>query len=342
MALRRLIPELVVVDTRRSRPAARFDPERLRRSFAEPVRKIPIDGFKEPLSQELMPAEMSLIAGEYVLDFVTEALTARAPEPNGQVTTDAIASLVFVALNRMHVLAFLRSTVHHRLMPLEATDFEIARLAELADALVAAAHTHTERQEFSWPALREPPTPVVCPRCGTARIARRSRATVVQGLDQQPASCGYCGQRFALEWGSQAPMLVTSEQGESLFDVERFRGGIRSAVRKLPGTAAIWSDEKLVVSAAHSAAVSAIPFIRPPTAAHPVPSIEAGDLWLAAADALRTIHPLAFVRFALHSGAVDDLDWQQPQFGRTLAAMGDIIREIGKRYFSNPAFPSLT
>jgi hypothetical protein len=139
-----------------------------------------------------------------------------------------------------------------------------------------------------------------------------------------------------LEWGSRTPLIVTSDQGDALFDIERFRGGIRSAVRKLPGSAAIWSDEKLVVSAAHSAAVSAIPYIRAPEDGHPIPSIEAGDLWLAAAGALRLIHPLAFVRFALHSGAVDDLDWRRPEFGRTLSALERIVLDIARRYFGAP------
>ena len=101
---------------------------------------------------------------------------------------------------------------------------------------------------------------------------------MVRHLDQQPASCGHCGQRYTWEWGSQIPLLITSRRGESLFDFRRFRSGIRHSVRKLPGTALIWSDEKLIASAASSALVSATPYIRQPNAASRVPSIDASDL----------------------------------------------------------------
>jgi len=170
-------------------------------------------------------------------------------------------------------------------------------------------------------------------------VARRSRSTTVRGLEQQPASCGNCGQRYTWEWGSQMPLLVTSDQGESLFDLPRFRGGIRSAVRKLPGTASIWGDEKMVASAANTASVSATPYIRAPTPEHPIPSIDAGDLWLAAASAVRAIHPLAFVRYALHSGAVDDLDWQEKENAVRLSRMEMVVQDIGRRYFGLRNFP---
>jgi len=72
-----------------------------------------------------------------------------------------------------------------------------------------------------------------------------------------------------------------------------------------------------------------------------MPAIDAGDLWLAAAAALRDIHPLAFVRYALHSGAVDDLDWSLPEFAAALARMEAIVREVGQRYFGSRTFPIL-
>jgi transcriptional regulator NrdR family protein len=339
LAVRRLLPDLSVVDQRKHRQS-RFDPEKLRRSFAEPVRKVPGDGFRDPYSGDILAPAMALLAGDYVLDYAVEELARGASEPNGEVTTDEIATVVLRGLYRMHPIAFLRSALHHRLMPQSATDPEIAQLAEVADLLVARAHAHSADQEFTWPALREPPSPMLCPRCGLARIARRSRAGSQRGLDQQPASCGFCGQRFTLEWGSHAPLLVTSDQGDSLFDVERFRGGIRSAVRKLPGSASIWSDEKLVVSAAHTAATSAIPFIRGPGEGHPIPSLNAGDLWLAAAAALRGIHPLAFVRYAMHSGAVDDLARGDRDIGPAFRRMEGLVTTIARRYFGLPRFPA--
>jgi hypothetical protein len=67
-------------------------------------------------------------------------------------------------------------------MPLEARQSEIQEMAECAGLLVTEAHAPTQPQEFAWPALRRPPP---CPRCGTAKIARRSRAVSTQGLDQQ-------------------------------------------------------------------------------------------------------------------------------------------------------------
>ena len=41
--------------------------------------------------------------------------------------------------------------------------------------------------------------------------------------------------------------------------------------------------------------------LQPPGPQNPLPSIDASDLWLVAATALRGIHPLAYVRFTLHS-----------------------------------------
>jgi len=201
MGLRRLVPDLTVVDARRNRPPSRFDPDRLRRSFAEPLRKVPGDGFKELYSQMPISPDLVLLAPEYLFDFVIEELSRAAPEPNGVVSTDLIAALSLTGLHRMHVVAFLRSAVHHRMMPLAAREAEIEDLAALVTFLVSRAHAHTQKQEFTWPALREPPLPILCPRCGTARVARRSRSASVKGLDQQPASCNYCGQRYTLEWG---------------------------------------------------------------------------------------------------------------------------------------------
>jgi transcriptional regulator NrdR family protein len=340
LGLRRLVPELTVVDSRRARRPAKFDSEKLRRSFAEPIRKVPATGYREPYNEQPIPNDLVPLASEYLFDFVVEELARSVNEPNGEITTDFVAAVVLRGLHRMNVIAFLRSAVHHRLMTLTALDSEIGDLADRADILVGLAHEHTQGAEFSWPALREPPAAIACPRCGTTRIARRSRAGSDRGLDQQPASCSFCGQRYILQWGSQAPLLVSSPQGDSLFDITRFRAGIRSAVRKLPGTAAIWSDEKLVVSAANTAAVAAIPFIQPPSPERPMPLIHSGDLWLAAAAALRGIHPLAFVRYAVHSGAIDDLDWRQPEAREALHRMERTVISIAQRYFHMPAFPA--
>jgi transcriptional regulator NrdR family protein len=333
------VPELTVVDGRRTRRTAKFDPEKLRRSFTEPIRKVPATGFLEPNRAQLIPDALMPLASEYLFDFIVEELARAVPEPNGEVTTDFVATIVLRGLHRMNVIAFLRSAVHHRMMTSAARESEIDDLAGRADVLVSLAHAHTQGGDVSWPALREPPSAIVCPRCGTTRIARRSRSNAVRGLDQQPASCSHCGQRYVMEWGSQAPLLVSSAQGDSLFDIARFRAGIRSAVRKLPGTAAIWGDEKLVVSAANTAAVAAIPFIQPPTTQRPIPSINSGDLWLAAAAALRGIHPLAFVRYAVHSGAIDDLDWNDAVAKGALTRMEETVVSIGRRYFDSPAFP---
>jgi hypothetical protein len=72
-----------------------------------------------------------------------------------------------------------------------------------------------------------------------------------------------------------------------------------------------------------------------------VPSIEASDLWLAAASALRGIHPLAYVRFVLHSGAVGALDWTEQDNANRLSRMVRIVQGIGQRYFGSRHFPRL-
>ncbi len=341
LAVRRLLPDLRVVDTRRARPPARFDADKLRRSLTEPLRKPAGEGIKDPRTLEPLPPPLWTLAPEFVLDFVAEQLAKVASEPNGEVTTDQIANAGMAALFNAYVLAFLRSAVHHRLLSAAASEPEWEELAAIAGHFARGAHANTERQESSWPALREPAPPVLCPRCGTSRVARRSRATVVRHLDQQPSSCGHCGQRYIWEWGSQIPLVITSRRGESLFDFNRFRSGIRHSVRKLPGTALIWSDEKLIASAASAALVSATPYIRSPSADDRVPSIEASDLWLAAADALRAIHPLAFVRFVLHSGAVGALDWKDHDNAVRLSRMVRIVEGIGRRYFESTSFPRL-
>jgi transcriptional regulator NrdR family protein len=291
---------------------------------------------------EPLPPSLWALAPEFAFDFVIEHLAKAAPEPNGEVTTDQIACIVMAGLFNSYELAFLRSAVHHRIMSLAAAEPEWEELAVIAAHFAGAAHAHTQRYEPAWPELREPAPPVLCSRCGVSRVARRSRATVVRHLDQQPASCGHCGQRYTWEWGSQIPLLITSRRGESLFDFNRFRGGIRHSVRKLPGTAVIWSDEKLIASAASAALVSATPYIHPPRPDDRVPSIDASDLWLAAADALRAIHPLAFVRFVLHSGAVGALDWTDPDNVKRLSRMVRVVEGIGQRYFETPRFPRLT
>jgi transcriptional regulator NrdR family protein len=341
LALRRLLPDVSVVDKRRPRTTSRFDPEKLRRSLSEPLRKPPRDGFRDPYGGEPIPPPLRGLAPEYVIDFVSEHAARSAAESNGEVTTDTITRLILSALHRMHTLTFLRSAVHHRMMPLEAKPSEIEDLAAQMEPLVAAAHAHSPRQDMALPALREPPNPLLCPRCGMQKVARRSRSSSVRGLEQQPASCSNCGQRYTWEWGSLVPLVVISGDGESLFDLARFRNGIRASVRKLPGSAAIWGDEKLVTSAANQASISATPFIRPLSAEHPLPAIEAGDLWLAAASALRSIHPLAFVRFSLHSGAVEGLDWSDPDNARRLKRIESIVLDICRRYFDSPRFPEL-
>jgi hypothetical protein len=138
------------------------------------------------------------------------------------------------------------------------------------------------------------------------------------------------------------PLLVSSDEGDLLFDPFRFRNGIRSAVRKLPGPAAIWTDEKLVASAANTALVLATPYIRPPEAGRPAPSVHADDLWLAAAAALRGIHPLAFARYAIHSGALAALDWSAPDNAAQLEKMDTMVREIAHRYFASGLLERLT
>ena len=341
LALRRLLPDLTVVDSRRSRPSARFDPEKLRRSISEPVRKPPRDGFRDPNTLEPIPAGLELLVSEFVLGFSLEELVRTAAEPNGEITTDEIAYVAMASLSRTHVLAFLRSAVHHRMMPIAGTEAEIEELAEVAQELVADIQVPSERNEQTLPPLREPPIPLVCPRCGMQRVARRSRASTVRGLEQQPASCSNCGQRYTWEWGAQVPLIVITGAGEALFEVPRFRAGIRSAVRRLPGSAAIWGDERLVESAANTASVNATPYIKPPTPECPIPSIDAGDLWLAAASALREIHPLAFLRYALHSRAIVGLDWKKRENARRQARMETVIQSIGSRYFDVKGFPLL-
>jgi transcriptional regulator NrdR family protein len=264
-----------------------------------------------------------------------------APEPNGEITTDQIAHVVLASLSRTHVLAFLRSAVHHRMMPLAGTEEEMRELANVTEELVADIQVPSSRSDLALPPLREPPLPLLCPRCGMQRVARRSRANTVRGLEQQPASCGNCGQRYVWEWGAQVPLLVITESDEAIFDVPRFRAGIRSAVRRLPGTAAIWGDERLVASAANTASMNATPFIRAPTPEHPIPSIDARDLWLAAASALREIHPLAFVRYALHSRAIVGLDWEKPANARRQTRLVAVVQDIGRRYFGMKSFPEL-
>lgn len=336
LALRRLLPEITVSDQGRRRPATRFDAEKLRRSIAQPVRKVPADGFCDPFTREVVVSPLQELAGEFILDFAVEELSRAADEPNGEVTTDQIAEVTLAALHRMHTLAFLRSAVHHRLFPRCASPAECEQLADLAEGLMRGQHVHTERNEGELPVLREPPPPVLCPRCGMQKVSRRSRSRRVRDLEQQPASCGHCGQRYTWEWGSQVPLLVSSEEGDSLFDLARFRTGIRSAVRKLPGPAAIWTDEKLVASAANTALVRATPYIRAPQRGRPVPSLYADDLWLAAASALRGIHPLAFVRYAIHSGALANLDWSTRENSRKLREMDSIVLRIAGRHFQSP------
>jgi hypothetical protein len=72
-----------------------------------------------------------------------------------------------------------------------------------------------------------------------------------------------------------------------------------------------------------------------------VPSIAADDLWLAAASALRGIHPLAFVRYAIHSGALADLDWSGEENARELRRMDRIVQEILGRYLESSLFDRL-
>ena len=342
LAIRRLLPEVSVADSRRRRPVTRFDAEKLRRSVTQPVRKIPADGFRDPFTRERLVSPLGELASEFVLDFAVEELSRAAGEPNGEVTTDQVAEVTMAAMHRMHPLAYLRSAVHHRLFPACASHEECEELANIADELLHGQHVHTRRIESDLPALREPPPPMLCPRCGTQKVSRRSRSRTVRDLEQQPASCSHCGQRYIWEWGSQVPLLVSSEEGDSLFDLARFRTGIRSAVRKLPGPAAIWTDEKLVASAANTALARATPYIRPPEPGRPVPSVHADDLWLAAASALRGIHPLAFVRYAIHSGALAGLEWSAAQNTRLLARMDGNVQEIAGRYFASNTFERLT
>jgi transcriptional regulator NrdR family protein len=231
LALRRLLPDVTVVDRRRARMTSRFDPDKLRKSIYEPLRKPPRSGYRDPFSGDPIPPSLNGLAAEYVVDFVAEHVARAGEEANGEVSTDLIAHLTLVALYRMHVLVFLRSAVHHRMMPLEATPSEIEELVAQAEGLIDAAHTHTPRQGMTLPALREPPIPMLCPRCGMQRVARRSRSSTVRGLEQQPASCSHCGQRFIWEWGSLVPLVVISAEGESLFDLSRFRNGIRASCR---------------------------------------------------------------------------------------------------------------
>jgi|GEM_PF-6823464 len=337
LGLRRLLPEARVVDTVRRRARGRFDAEKLRRSIAQPVRKTPADGFRDPFSGEPLPSALDELAGELVLNFAVESLARAAEEPNGDITTDQIALAVLSGLRRLHALAFVRSAVHHRLFPSTATMEECVTLAGAVEALLEGRHLQSDRIDPELPILREPPPPVRCSRCGMPRVSRRSRAKTAMGLEQQAASCGHCGQRFTWEWGSRVPLLVSSDEGDSLFDPVRFRNGIRSAVRKLPGAAVIWSDEMLIASAANSALMSATPFIRPPAREMPVPAIQADDLWLSAAATLRRIHPLAYVRYAVHSGALANVDWSAPENRDALRAIVQVIDAICRRYFGPAA-----
>jgi hypothetical protein len=72
-----------------------------------------------------------------------------------------------------------------------------------------------------------------------------------------------------------------------------------------------------------------------------LPSLNAGDLWLAAASALRSIHPLACVRYALHSGAIEALDWTDADNAKRLRRIESIVLDICRRYFASPRFPVL-
>jgi transcriptional regulator NrdR family protein len=341
LAVRRLLPDLRVIDPRRSRQESPFDADKLRMSLAEPLRKRAGEGLRDPSTLDLLPPLLQPLAAELVFDFVAEHVSRVAAEPNGKVTTDEIAAIAMAGLFNTHELAFLRSAVHHRMLAVEATEQEWEELAEIASQLAADTHAHTQGSDPVWPALREPAPAILCPRCGSPRVARRSRASVVRGLDQQAASCSNCGQRFVWEWGSRVPLLITSRREESLFDPLRFRAGIRHSVRKLPGPASIWSDERLVGSAASSALASATPYIRTPQPGQPLPSIDASDLWLAAASALRGIHPLAYVRYTLHSGGVGALDWRARDNAQRLARMLDIVQGIGRRYFKSRTFPAV-
>jgi transcriptional regulator NrdR family protein len=340
LAVRRLRADLRVVDPRRKRGPVRFSTEKLRRSLVEPLRKPSGEGIRDPNTLDHLPETLWPLANDFVVDFVTERLANIAPEPNGQVTTDQIASIAMAGLFRSYPLAYLRCAVHHRMIGLAATPEEWEELTSIADDLAAAAHAHTEPMESEPPLMREPLPPVLCPRCETPRVARRSRASVVRHLNVQPASCNHCGQRYTWEWGSQIPMLITSAKGDTLFDFDRFRAGIRHSVRKLPGKAIIWSDERLIVSAGVTALISAAPFIRPPSDDQLLPSINASDIWLAAASALRAIHPLASVRFVLHSGAVGALDWETRERAADLKRMLGIVEGIGQRYFRSRSFPA--
>jgi transcriptional regulator NrdR family protein len=341
VALRRLLPEMSISDSRRARAPSRFDADKLRRSVSEPLRKPPHEGFRDPFSGEPIPPALNGLAAEFVVDFVAEYLSRAGDQANGEVTTDTVARLAHIALYRMHLLAFLRSAVHHRMFPSHATPQEIEELASQVEHLVNVAHHHSAAQDLTLPTLREPPSPLLCPRCNTQRVARRSRSSTLRGLEQQPASCSHCGQRFTWEWGSLAPLVVISPDGESLFEQARFRNGIRASVRKLPGTAAIWSDEKLITSAVNTASISATPFIRPLSDEYPLPAIDSRDLWLAAASALRSIHPLAAVRYALHSGAVQGLDWSDSDNASRLRRIESIALDISRRHFGAARFPEM-
>ena len=81
--------------------------------------------------------------------------------------------------------------------------------------------------------------------------------------------------------------------------------------------------------------MQATPFIRTPEPGRPVPSVHADDLWLGAASALRGIHPLAFVRYAIHSGRLANLDWGEDANARRLERIDTVVRDIVARYFGS-------
>lgn len=336
LAVRRLLPEITVVDVRRLRPQARLSAQKLQRGLALSVRKPPSDGLRDPATRKPIPAQMLPFAPEFALSFLVEHLAATSPEPNGAVTTDQIAAIAMSALYGMHMLAFLRYAVSHRMFTFVSTADECEQLADEMDRLVGRAYAHTPGYESGLPAVREAAPPMLCPRCGTQRVARRSRATLIQGFGQQPAVCGQCGQRYILEWGAQVPLLVTTPGRQSPFDLARFRAGIATSVHELPAPAAVWSDEKLALSAANSALISATRYIRRSEPALPVPSIDSADLWLAAAAGLRQIHPLAYVRYAVHAGAIAALSWEDERNRSSLDRLTEITRGVAERYFGVP------
>jgi len=341
LSLRRLLPEVTAIDSRRLRAPARLDVDKLKRGLTLSVRKVPGDGFRDPANGDAIPKELLAFAADYALGFLVDRLAIAASEPNGAVTTDQIAAIAMAGLNRMHGLAFLRYAVSHRMFKLESTPPECEGLAEAVQVLVDQAYRHTTGYQAGLPKHREVAPPLLCPRCGLQNVARRSRATVSDGFGQQPSECGRCGQRYVIEWGAQVPLLVTSRRGASPFEPNRFRRGIATSVRDLPAAAAIWGDDMVVASAASSALRAATGYIRPASSDIPTPTIDGGDLWLAAAAGLRGIHPLAFARYAVHSGAIDDLDPEDTEIAGAMRKMEGIVKDIGQRYFGSRRFPEI-